>query len=165
VIQAPRYLKLFMKGMVLLLSLRMMSGGSVIESMAELRDAGKYMASILDLEFVVLTCIWRPKWEKWSYLIWVASMSSLFLQIKAPLSTNSRLLTWNGWPWDTVLCPMSHPFPFLKYLYSGLWIGRAGSSDSMMACITKRKRMGAMLSPCWTPVSYGSSFCFPPQLY
>ena len=61
---APRYLKLFMKEMVFLLSLRVISGGSVVDSLAELRDAGKYLASVLDLKLVVLTSIWRPKWAK-----------------------------------------------------------------------------------------------------
>ena len=65
-------------------------------------------------------------------------------------------------PLDLVGCPSNLPHCFRglsdcgKYLNSGLVVP-VRLRVSIMACITKRNRIGAMLSPCWTPVPYSIS--------
>ena len=91
-----------------------------------------------------------------------ALISFLFWKRKAPSLTNSRQFIQQGVPIEAVHCPVRWPLLLGKYLYSGLAVGRC---VSMVACITNKKKIGVILSPCCTPISYGMSLLsFPREI-
>ena len=87
----PRYLKLFVKGIVLAPPFSVRGGGWVLSFICDVACdlvAGKYMASVIDFVFADPMCIWRPKRRKWSFVICaVVSASCLVVRRKALSST------------------------------------------------------------------------------